>query len=72
MSTSTSGPGKHDTNVGFHPPAKNDALAMRSMLLILLLLLVVGSIIAVVIYSQYNEHEVVPAPTEQTMPPRVP
>ncbi len=72
MRTPPPGPGRADTNVGFHPPAKTDAPATRSMFLIILFLLVVGLIIAVVMYNRYNEHAVTPAPTEDVMPPRVP
>ncbi|MBZ0205486.1 MAG: hypothetical protein K8H89_04120 [Flavobacteriales bacterium] len=72
MSTPTPGTGRHDTNVGFHPPAATDAPATRFMLLIILALLVVGGVVAVVMYNQYKEHEVVPAPSEQAVPPHVP
>lgn len=60
-----------DTNVGFHPPAENDAPATRSMLLIILFLLVVGSLIAAVAYKHYNGNQR-PAPVEQQTPPLTP
>ena len=72
MSTPTPGTGQRDTNVGFHPPAKTDAPATRSMFLIILFLLVVGTIIAVVVYNRYNPDQVDVAPRDQPIPPRVP
>ena len=72
MSTVTPNPGRHDTNVGFHPPAKTDAPATRSMLLIILFLLVLGGVIAVVIHNRYNSADEGAVPVEQPMPPRVP
>ena len=61
-----------DTNVGFHPPAKTDAPATRSMFFIILLLLVVGAIVAVLAYNHYNTSDnLKPVPEEQA-PPLVP
>ena len=71
MTTNASTTDKRDTNVGFHPPAENDAPATRSMFFIIVLLLVVGSIIAVFAYNHYNKGEM-PPPTEQVQPPMVP
>lgn len=72
MSTATPERGRHDTNAGFHPPAKNDAPATRSMLLIILFLLALGSVIAVVIHNQYNRADSGAAPMERTVPPPAP
>lgn len=72
MATNTSSADKQDTNVGFHPPAANDAPATRSMFIIILLLLVVGSVLAVFAYKYYNKTEPQVPPTEQVQPPLVP
>jgi flagellar basal body-associated protein FliL len=57
-----------DTNVGFHPPAQNDAPASKSMMAIIIVLLVVGTAIAVMVYNHYNSDAKYPPPTEQAPP----
>lgn len=72
MTTNASSTDKQDTNVGFHPPAENDAPATRSMFFIILLLLVVGFLLAVFAYKYYNKAEPPVPATEQVSPPLVP
>lgn len=63
---------ERDTNVGFHPPAENDAPATRSMFFIIGLLLIVGAIIAMYAYRHYNNPANIPPVPEQQAPPLVP
>ena len=63
---------ERDTNVGFHPPAANDAPATRSMFVIIALLLIVGAVIAVFTYKHYSNSEVLPPVPEQQAPPLTP
>lgn len=72
MNTEKSSLDERDPNVGFHPPAENDAPAAWSMLVIIVVVVAVCLVAAAIAYNYYNDEPVAPPAKEQVMPPVAP